>query len=81
MGGSLRMTRTFDICDYCQDTLQVLWAITVGRATFHMYSNLSELYILRETVDKMIKELEKIKEEKIKERTNQEKHLGKKSNV
>lgn len=58
----------FDICDYCKDTLQVLWAITVGRATLHLYSNLSELYVLREKIDEMINALEKIKEEKIKER-------------
>lgn len=67
------MSRTFDICDYCKDNLQVLWAITVGRATFHLYSNLSELYVLRETVDEMIKELEKIKEQKIKSRKSIEK--------
>jgi RNAse (barnase) inhibitor barstar len=54
----------FDICDYCADNLQALWAISSGRFTFHMYSSLSELYCLRETVDKMIQELEQIKKEK-----------------
>lgn len=47
--------------------MQALWAITVGRATFHMYSNLSELYTLRETVDRMILDLETIQKEKIAE--------------
>jgi len=58
---------TFEICDYCKENLQALWAISIGRATFHMYSNLSELITLRKTVDIMITELEKIaKEEKAK---------------
>lgn len=54
----------FEICDYCKETMQALWAIEVGRATFHMYSNLSELYHLRETVDQMIIALEEIQKEK-----------------
>jgi hypothetical protein len=59
--------RMFEICDYCKDNIQALWAISVGRATFHMYSNLSELLVLRKTVDEMIEGLEKIKKEKDKE--------------
>ena len=55
---------TFDICDYCKDELQALWSINVGRATFHMYSNLSELISLRNTVDEMIENLEDILKEK-----------------
>ena len=58
------MTDTFDICDYCRDNIQALWAINVGRMTVHMYSNLSELLVLRETVDIMIENLEQIKKEK-----------------
>jgi hypothetical protein len=54
----------FEICDYCKDNLQVLWAISVGRLTVHMYSNLSELIELRDKVDEMIDGLEKIKKEK-----------------
>jgi hypothetical protein len=55
---------TFEICDVCREEMQALWAISIGRATFHMYSNLSELYRLREKVDEMIEALEKIQREK-----------------
>lgn len=58
------MGKVFEICDFCREQMQVLWAIEIGRATFHMYSNLSELYSLRETVDQMIDGLEKIQKEK-----------------
>lgn len=61
------MGKTFEVCDICREEMQALWAISVGRATFHMYSNLSELYTLRETVDEMIKNLEEIQKEKKKE--------------
>ena len=56
--------KTFEICDICKEEMQALWAIEVGRVTFHMYSNLSELYRLRETVDEMIIALEQIQKEK-----------------
>jgi hypothetical protein len=72
------MGKTFDICDYCNEEMQALWAITVGRATFHLYSNLSELYKLRETVDEMIIELEKIQEKKRKEAKQRKKVMEKK---
>jgi hypothetical protein len=58
------MGKTFEICDYCREEMQALWAIEVGRMTVHMYSNLSELYHLRETVDEMIEGLEQIQKEK-----------------
>jgi hypothetical protein len=58
------MGKTFEICDICKEEMQALWAIEVGRATFHLYSNLSELYRLRETVDEMILALEEIQKEK-----------------
>ena len=58
------MGKTFEICDICKEEMQALWAIEIGRATFHMYSNLSELYRLRETVDEMILGLEAIQKEK-----------------
>lgn len=61
----MTLGRTFDICDYCKEEMQALWAISVGRATFHLYSNLSELYCLRETIDEMIIALEKIQKEKV----------------
>ena len=56
--------KTFDVCDYCKEEMQVLWAISIGRATVHLYSNLSELYSLRDTVDEMIENLEAIQKEK-----------------
>ena len=60
----INMNRVFDICDYCKENLQVLWGISVGRMTVNIYSNLSELYNLRDTVDKMIDGLEKLRKEK-----------------
>jgi len=57
--------------------MQALWAITVGRATFHMYSNLSELYRLRETVDEMIIALEKIQKEKAEEAKDRKEKMRK----
>jgi len=57
---------TFELCDYCKDELQALWAINVGRMTVHMYSNISELVKLRGFVEEMIIDLEKIKDEKLK---------------
>lgn len=61
------MGKVFEICDVCKEDMQALWAIEIGRATFHLYSNLSELYRLRETVDTMILELEQIQKEKVEE--------------
>lgn len=58
------MGRTFEICDICREEMQALWAIEVGRMVVHMWSNLSELYRLRETIDEMIEGLEKIQKEK-----------------
>jgi hypothetical protein len=66
---------TFEICDYCKEEMQVLWAIEIGRATFHMYSNLSELYRLREVIDEMITGLEQIQREKTKEAEERKKTL------
>jgi hypothetical protein len=58
--------------------MQALWAIEVGRATFHMYSNLSELYRLRETVDEMILALEQIQKEKaVEAKSRKQKMIGK----
>jgi hypothetical protein len=68
----------FEICDYCKETMQALWAISVGRATFHMYSNLSELYQLRETVDEMIAALEETQKEKAKEAKDRREKMRKK---
>src|SRR5208337_361708 len=67
------MGRTFEICEVCKEEMQALWAVEVGRTTFHMWSNLSELYRLRETVDEMIKGLEDIQKEKSKEAEEREK--------
>lgn len=61
------MGKTFEICDICKEEMQALWAVQVGRATFHLYSNLSELYTLRETVDEMILGLEEVQKEKTEE--------------
>lgn len=72
------MGRTFDICDICREEMQALWAIEVGRMTVHMYSNLSELYRLRETVDEMIKGLEDIQKEKQKEADERKAQMRKK---
>lgn len=58
--------------------MQALWAIEVGRMTVHMFSNLSELYRLRETVDEMIGKLEEIQKEKQKEADDRKAHMRKK---
>jgi hypothetical protein len=68
----------FEICDVCKETMQALWAISVGRMTVHMYSNLSELYNLRETVDQMILELEQIQKEKATEAKDRKSKMVKK---
>ena len=70
--------KTFEICDVCKEEMQALWAIEVGRATFHLYSNLSELYRLRETVDTMILELEQIQKEKALEAQSRKQKMGRK---
>ena len=69
------MGRTFEICEVCKEEMQALWAVEVGRTTFHMWSNLSELYRLRETVDEMIKGLEDIQKEKSKEAEERKKTM------
>lgn len=69
---------TFEICDVCKETMQALWAIEIGRATFHLYSNLSELYDLRETIDRMILDLEAIQKEKAVEAKTRKAQMRKK---
>lgn len=57
----------YEICEVDKKTLTACWAVDAGKTFIHFTSGLTELYGLREVIDKMIDELEGAKKEQDKQ--------------